>query len=130
MAFVFDDDALGADVDLVVLAEELGALVGVLEAVLFSGQLLQLVFLLLLLGGDVLLAVEVVEDGEILYKLLDVGGEVAAAGGAGEDVGSAQVHEAVLTEGVAASEDARDLLLVVVLVEADGAGHFHSVVFV
>ena len=67
VAFVFKDDALGADVDLVVLAPKLGALVRMLQTVLFRRLLLLLVLLFLLLLGDVLLAVEVVQDGEVLY---------------------------------------------------------------
>ena len=47
--FVLKHDALGADVDLIILAEELRALIWMLQAVLLGWQLLhlQLVFLLL-----------------------------------------------------------------------------------
>ena len=65
------------------------------------------------------------EDRKILDKLLNIWREVLPAGGAGEDVAGAQVHEAVLAEGVPALEDARDLILVVVVVVAYGAGDVH-----
>ena len=77
-----------------------------------------------------LLTVEVVEDCEVFNQLLDVGAEVAAASGACEYVAGAEVHEAMLTESVPTGENARDLLLVVVLVEADRARHFHPVLLV
>ena len=127
MAFVLYDDALGADVYLVVFTEELGSLIGVLQAVFLGGQLLLLQLLLLLLGANVPLTVEVVEYCEVLDQLLDVRAEVAPARRAGQDVARAEVHEAVLTESVAAGEDARDFFLVVVLIEADGTSDFHPV---
>ena len=127
MAFVLYDDALGADVYLVVFTEELGSLIGVLQAVFLGGQLLLLQLLLLLLGADVPLTVEVVEYCEVLDQLLDVRAEVAPARRAGQDVARAEVHEAVLTESVATGEDARDFFLVVVLIEADGTSDFHPV---
>ena len=57
MAFVLYDDALGADVNLVVFTEELSSLIGVLQAVFLGGQLLLLQLLLFLLGADVPLTV-------------------------------------------------------------------------
>jgi len=63
--------------------------------------------------------------GEVLDQLLNIWREVLATGGAGEDIGGAQVHQAVLTEGVPALEDARDLVLVVVVVVADRARDIH-----
>jgi len=81
VAFVFKDDALGADIDLLVLAEELRSFVGVFRAVLFGRLRLLLHLLLLLLRGNDLLGVQVVKDGEVLDELLDVGTEVAAARG-------------------------------------------------
>ena len=77
-----------------------------------------------------LLGVEVVENGEVFDELLDVGAEVAATRGARQDVGGAQVHQAALAEGVPAAENARDLLLIVVLVEADRALNLHPVLLV
>ena len=127
MAFVLYDDALGADVYLVVFTEELGSLIWVLQAVFFGRQLLLLQLLLLLLGADVPLTVKVVEYCEVFDQLLDVRAEVAPARRAGQNVARAEVHEAVLAERVAAGEDARDLLFVVVLIEADGTGDFHPV---
>ena len=72
-----------------------------------------------------LLRIQVVEYSKVFDELLDVGTEIGPAGGAGEDIAGAQIHEAVLAEGMAAGEDARDLLLVVVVVVADGASDFH-----
>ena len=66
------------------------------------------------------------EDSEVLDEVLNVGGEALAASRTGEDVGGAQIHEAALAEGVATLEDAGDLILVVVLVVADWAGHVHE----
>ena len=60
VAFVLDYDALRTDVDLVVLAEELGPLVRVLEAELFRRHLLLLFLLLFLLRSHVPLTIEVV----------------------------------------------------------------------
>lgn len=130
MPFVLKDDALGANIDLIIFAEEFGALVGVLEAVLFSRLLLRLFLLFLLLGAHVLLTVQVVQNREILYQLLHVRAKVGATSGAGEDVAGAEVHEAVLAEGVAAGEDARNFLLVIILIKADRARHFHPVLLV
>ena len=81
VALVLDDDALGADVDLVVLAEELGALVGVLQAVLLGGLLLLLKFLLFLLSADMALTVKIVKYGEVLDQLFDIRTEIAPASG-------------------------------------------------
>jgi len=128
------DYAAGAHVQLVVLAEVLRLLLGVLQA-----ELLGEILLLRDRGLDlVLMLVQIVymhtcglitkwltQDREILDKLLHVWREVFPAGGAGEDVASAQVHEAVLAEGVPALKDARDLVLVVVVVVANGAGDVH-----
>lgn len=72
-----------------------------------------------------LLGVQVVEYGKVFDELLDVRTEVGSASRAGEDVAGAQVHEAVLAESMAAREDARDFLLIVVVVVADGASDFH-----
>ena len=49
-------------------------------------MLLLLLFELFLLGGDVPLTIQVVENGEVLDELLDVGAEVAAAGRTCQDV--------------------------------------------
>ena len=73
------------------------------------------------------LTVQVVEYCEVLDQLLDVRAEIAPARRTGQDVARAEVHEAVLTECVAAGENARDLFLVVVLIEADGTSDFHPV---
>ena len=128
--FVLNDDALGAYIDGTIFTEELGALIWVLQAVLFGGLVLSLQFLFFKLVGYVLFAVEVVKDCEVFNQLLDVGAEVAAASGACEYVAGAKVHKAMLTESVPTGENARDLLLVVVLVEADRARHFHPVLLV
>ncbi len=55
----------------------------------------------------------------------DFGGEELAAGGTGQDVRGAQIHEAVLAEGVSTLQDAGDLFLVVVSVKADGTCYIH-----
>lgn len=68
------------------------------------------------------------QNSKVLDELLHIGGEVFAAGGACEDVRGAQVHQAVLAEGVAALEDARDFILVVEVVETDGTGYIHCLV--
>ena len=96
-----------------------------LQAVLFCRRGLCLQLLLLLLGSHNSLRVQVVQNREVFDQLLDVRAEVAAAGGASQDVAGAQIHQAVLAEGVVAGKDARDLLFVVVLVEANGTGDFH-----
>ena len=64
VAFVVLHDAFRANVDVVVLAEVLSLLVGVLGTELLLGVLFVLLFLLL--RGHVLLGVEVVENGEVL----------------------------------------------------------------
>lgn len=81
VALVLDDYALGADVDLVVFAEELGAFVGVLEAVLLGGLLLLLKFLLFLLSADMALTVKIVKYGEVLDQLFDIWTKIAPASG-------------------------------------------------
>lgn len=67
VAFVLHDDALGADVDLLVLTKELGALVGVLEAVLLRGHGFLLGLLFFGLRSHVPCRVQEVQDGEVLY---------------------------------------------------------------
>ena len=124
---MFNDDALGADVDLFILTEELSSFVRMFQAVLLSWLLLLLYLLLLLLGWDMPLTVQVVEDGEILDQLFDIGREVTAACRAREDVWCAEVHQAMLAEGMAACKDPWDLLFVIVLVETDWASDFHFV---
>eukprot|EP00355_Strombidium_rassoulzadegani_P005879 CAMPEP_0168614502 /NCGR_PEP_ID=MMETSP0449_2-20121227/4008_1 /TAXON_ID=1082188 /ORGANISM="Strombidium rassoulzadegani, Strain ras09" /LENGTH=539 /DNA_ID=CAMNT_0008655185 /DNA_START=191 /DNA_END=1807 /DNA_ORIENTATION=- len=112
VALVVARHALRADVDLVILAEVLGLLLGVLEAELVDKAFLVLLVPLVLLLHQawcshavqtrtdsseliqLLLVVNVVQDGEVLDELLDLGREELAAGGAGEDVGGSQVHEA------------------------------------
>ena len=83
---VVEDYALTANVNLVVLAEELGALVWMLQAILLGWLLLLLELVLFLLLCDVFLTVEVVQYGEILDELLDVRGKVAAARWTGQNV--------------------------------------------
>jgi hypothetical protein len=72
-----------------------------------------------------LLGVQVVQDCEVLNQLFHVGAEVRSTRGTRKDIGSPQVHEAILAKGVAAGEDARDFLLIIVMIVADGARHFH-----
>jgi len=100
VTFVVNDDALGADVKLVVFAEELRPLVWVLQAILLRRQLFLLMFVLFLLRCHVPLAVQVVKYSEILDQLLHIGAEVAATGGARQDIARAQVHQTVLAESV------------------------------
>ena len=100
MTFVVNDDALGADVKLVVFAEELRPLVWVLQAILLRRQLFLLMFVLFLLRCHVPLAVQVVKYSEILDQLLHIGAEVAATGGARQDIARAQVHQTVLAKSV------------------------------
>ncbi len=126
MAFVVEDDALWTNIDLIVLTEEFGAFVGMFEAVFFGGLLLCLHLKLLLLSWDHFFRVEVVQNGEVFNQLLDIGAEIAAASWTGKNVTRSQIHETVLAESVATSQDARDLLLVIILVEADGARDFHG----
>ena len=134
VALVVSHDALGADHYLIVLAEVLALLLRVAHAILNLWSFLSLAFfgarffLLDLLHQNLsFLVVEVVKDREVFDQLLDVWREVGAAGRAGEDVARAQVHEAVLAERVPAGEDARDLVLVVVVVVADRTSHLHLV---
>ena len=87
-------------------------------------------FLFLLLRCNVSLTVKVVQYGEVFDQLFDVRTKVASTGGAGKDIARAQVHETMLTKSVTTGQDARDLILVAVLVEANGTCYFHSVVFV
>ena len=124
---MFNDNAFGADVDLFILTKELSSFVRMFQAVLLSWLLLLLYLLLLLLGWDMPLTVQVVEDGEILDQLFDIWREVAAASRAREDVWCAEVHQAMLAEGMAACQDSGDLLFVIVLVETDWASDFHFV---
>jgi len=86
VAFVVGDNALAANVDLAGFAEVLGPLVRVLEAIFLRWLLLGLLLDLLLLLGHMLLAVHVVQDGEVLYQLFDIRGEIAAASWAGQHV--------------------------------------------
>ena len=69
--------------------------------------------------------VETVKNCEVLDELFNVRTKVGTTGGTCEYVACAQVHETVLAEGVPALEDARDLILVVVVVVAYGAGDVH-----
>lgn len=75
------------------------------------------------------LAVQVVKNGEVLDQLFDVWTEVASTGRTRENIASAQIHEAVLAESVAACQDPGNLVFVVVLIKANGASDFHSVMF-
>lgn len=122
VALVVGNDALRTDVYVIVFTEVFGLLVGVLWAELFRRSVF---IFFLLLGGHVLLRVEVVQDREVLNQLLDVRREIVAACWASQDVGSAQIHQTVLAEGMAACQNSRNLLLVVVMVKADWAGDFH-----
>ena len=96
-----------------------------LQAVLFCRCGLCFQLLLLLLGGHYSLRIEVVQNREVFDQLLDVRAEVAAAGRASQDVAGAQIHQAVLAEGVTAGKNARDLLFVIILIKANGTGDFH-----
>ena len=58
--------------------------------------------------------------------MLDIGREVAAAGGTSQNVGGAKVHQAMLAKGVTTSENSRDLLFIVVVVKTYWAGDFHA----
>ena len=128
MAFVLDHNTLGANVYLIIFTEELGPLVRMLQTVLLSRLRLLLQLLFFLLGADVPLTVEVVQDGEVFDQLFDIWAEVTPARWTSQDVARAQVHQAVLAESVAASQNARDLLFVVVLIETDRTGDFHPVI--
>ena len=86
VSLVVEDNALAANEDLVGLAEVFCPLVRVLEAVLFCWLLFLLLLILFLGLGHVLFTVEVIKNGEILDELLDIWGEVAAAGGTGQNV--------------------------------------------
>ena len=107
------------------LAPELSPLVRMFQAVLFCRSRLCLQLLLLLLSSHYTLRVQVVQNRKVFDQLLDVRAEVAAAGRASQDVAGAQIHQAVLAEGVTAGKNAGDLLFVIVLVEANGTGDFH-----
>ena len=72
MAFVLDHDTLRANVYLVILTEELGPLVWMLQTVLLCRLRLLLQLLFFLLGANVPLAVEVVQDGEVFDQLFDI----------------------------------------------------------
>ena len=125
VAFVLKYDTFGADHYLISLAPELSPLVWMLQAVLFCRCGLCFQLLLLLLGGHYSLRIEVVQNREVFDQLLDVRAEVAAAGRASQDVAGAQIHQAVLAEGVTAGKNARDLLFVIILIKANGTGDFH-----
>ena len=86
VALVVHHNAFAANIDLVGLAEVFCPLVRVLEAVLFCWLLFLLLLILFLGLGHVLFTVEVIKNGEILDELLDIWGEVAAAGGTGQNV--------------------------------------------
>ena len=122
--------ALRADVDLFIFTEEFGALIRVLEAVLFSRLLLSLLLLLFLLGAHMLLTVEIVQDSKILYQLFHVRAEIGSTSWTSEYVARPEVHQTVLTKSMAAGQNPRNLLLVIVLVKADRARHFHPVLLV
>ena len=72
-----------------------------------------------------LLRVNVVQNCKVLNQLFDVWTEVATARGAGQDVACTQIHETMLTEGVSTSQDSGDLFLVIEVVKANRASHFH-----
>lgn len=129
VAFMLLHDALRADVYLVVLAEVFCFLLRVAETVLV-GQVL------LVRGSDVhvlSVLVEVVckvdmiltDDSEVLDQLLHIWRKVLSACGTGEDVGSAQIHQARLAEGVAALQNSRHFLLVIKSIKADRASDVH-----
>ena len=128
MAFVLHDDAFGANINLVVLAEELGSLIWMFQAVLLCGLRLLFQLLLLLLSADMALTVEIVQYGEVLDQLLDVWAEITPARRAGQYVTRPEIHEAMLAEGMAAGEDAGDFLFVIILIKADRTSYFHPVI--
>lgn len=127
MTLVLNNDALGANITLVIFTEELGSLVRMFRAVLLRWQLLLLQLCLFLLGAHVAFTVQVVKYGEVLDQLLDIWAEVTSACRASQYVIGSQVHEAVLAEGVAAGEYAWDFIFVIVLIKADWTSYFHPV---
>jgi len=73
----------------------------------------------------VLLAVQVVQYGEVLDELLNIRREVVAASGACKYVRSPQIHQTVLTERVTARKDSRNFFLIIVVIKADRTSHLH-----
>ena len=67
------------------------------------------------------------QNGKVLDELLNIWCEVFATGGARKDVGGAKIHQAVLTEGVPALKNARDLVLVVIVIVAYRASYVHLI---
>ena len=86
VSFVIGNNALAANVDLAGFAEVLGPLVRMLEAIFLCWLLFGFLLDLFLLLGHMLLAVHVVEYGEVLDQLFDVWREIAAASWAGQHV--------------------------------------------
>ena len=127
MALVLYNNALGANIDLIIFTEEFCSFIRMFQTVLLSRLLLLFQLLFFLLGAYVAFAVQVVQYGEVLDQLLDVRAEITAACWASQYVTSSQVHEAVLAEGVAAGEYAWDFIFVIVLIKADWTSYFHPV---
>jgi len=117
------NNAFSANVHLAVFAEILNLFLRV-----FHTEFLRYMVLSLRVIYGVLVLVEKVKDCEVFYQLLDVRRKVLAAGGAGKDAGSPEVHEAALAEGVTTLEDTRDLVLLVVVVVANGARYLHNLI--
>ena len=65
------------------------------------------------------------QNCEIFDQLLYVRSEVLSASRAGQDIRSSQIHQTVLTEGVSTLQDTWYFILIIVGIEADGAGYVH-----
>ena len=71
-------------------------------------------------------AIKIVQNSKVLNELLDVRTEVRTTSRTCKNVGRSQVKQTGLTEGVPAGKDARDFLLIIIVVVANWASNFHS----
>ena len=74
--------------------------------------------------------ISLTKNREVSYQRLDFRRKEFTTCRTGQDVGSSQVHEADLAEGVPARQDARYLVLVVVLIVANWTIAIHNSKFI
>ena len=65
------------------------------------------------------------QDGKVLDELSNIRGEVLSTGGTSQDVCRPQIHQTALTKCMAALENARNFIFVVVGVETNWANNIH-----
>jgi hypothetical protein len=68
------------------------------------------------------------KNRKVFNKLFDFRTKYFPTSRTRKNVRSSQIHEAYLAEGVAAVQDPRNLVFVVVCIVADGAINIHSVI--